>query len=111
MNVEEMGAGRELDLLIDVRVMGAASRDVSKVGYGPTPRYSTDISAAWEVLCKLKEKFRDVTVTSNPFVEGEGWECSVEHPMSGEIFAVSAALDAPLAICRAALKAVKDGGK
>ena len=69
----------------------------SASSYGKEPcarRYSTDISAAWEVVEKLE---RDYAVTIRTWGI---WEVFVDTVCYGT------ADTAPLAICRAALKAV-----
>jgi hypothetical protein len=125
-----MKPGRELDALIGEKVMDGKRHLVNSVlnvdvsaksfvfGQGwEYPRYSTDISAAWEVVEKLKVGKRTVEADScvvrdticiefrdeinKWFVSwkysGWGWK-EVEHWTSGET--------APHAICLAALKAV-----
>ena len=70
-------------------------------------RYSTDIAAAWEVVEKLRNDGRFLQLDSLGF-DGEQWRCffalteieEEKFPWVGE------ADTAPLAICRAALKAV-----
>ena len=70
--------------------------------------YSTSIAAAWEVVEKLRVKFPLVKVESRP---NQRWQCEVYFPNpSGGLpspdIAIEEADTAPLAICRAALKAV-----
>lgn len=66
MNIDQIPAGRELDVLVAERVMGkqvyrhAGSHEACfcqiegdddiSICHGPIPQYSTDISAAWEVV-------------------------------------------------------------
>lgn len=126
MNIDAMPAGRELDALVAEKVMGWTACDANEAyprwmhgdpgdefaeagrGRGCAPlttawrvpysRYSTDIAAAWEVVEKVRGD-RDVWLQWDS--ETSIWGCQF---FSGghECFADTA----PLAICRAALKAV-----
>lgn len=129
MSIDEMPAGRELDALVAEKVMGfvRVADDTSDYhgvrhgtevllppgetlhslrewlprsgpiafGYFVTQRYSTDIAAAWQVV----ERMRNPDFRLNK--DGD-WGCS----FGGELRFVGLAPTAPLAICRAALKAV-----
>lgn len=81
---------------------------ISSVDREP-PAYSTDISAAWEVVEKLKER-HGVKVMGGPDDEGgcEIWCCDITaygyRPFQDHSWS-DAAATAPLAICRAALQA------
>lgn len=70
----------------------------SSVRWEPLPRYSTDISAAWEVLEWLRDKDCDVALCS----AGATW--LVE---SNVLDVTVRSESAPLAICRAAVLAAK----
>jgi|SRR3990170_898451 len=109
--IDSMPAGRELDVLIAEKVMewkyisGARIRD----GFD-TPRFSTDISAAWEVV----EKFDYLYLfrLDHPIEDYAGrigrWEAKLvfkEKRGVDKRFYYALADTAPLAICRAALKA------
>ena len=125
MNTDEMPAGRELDALVAEKVMGFClcpydpkwmradtgsgiwidgdtwrCTDHGKPAFTPWRSYSTDIAAAWEVVEKMREDYE-------PRIElwDEGWEVTI---LTGTDrgSASGRALTAPLAICRAALKAV-----
>jgi hypothetical protein len=65
------------------------------------PDYSGDISAAWEVVEALENCFVELTYCGK---NEAGYECGVTILTNGEHFACANTL--PLAICRAALKAV-----
>ena len=69
-----------------------------------TRSYSTDISAAWEVVekCENFNCYVDLIALSNK----RGWKCAVYdvNKISGNAIAETA----PLAICRAALLAVME---
>lgn len=122
-------AGRELDALIAERVMGYEvsriragallvevyaierrdeahpSFDVVMCNYYPVSvrRYSTDIAAAWEVVEKLNETERWPTIQFGPSEDGDlRWWVTLVNPADADVYAETA----PLAICRAALKAV-----
>ena len=136
MSGETMKAGREMDALVEEKVMGGcAHRDVAGWYHeGPegdrtlncgqchgrpsVPGYSTDIAAAWQVVEKLTgfDTNRD-----KPW-----WSVCVFNAQPGQIMAVvyqcqpgnriddardviagAIASTAPLAICRAALAAVE----
>ncbi len=131
-NIDEMPAGRELDALVSEKVMGwvwiafeiAHTTDVVRrpypgdswdvqhgrradftepIAYGwdsNLPHYSTDIAAAWRVVDRRKGEY--TFILSYNQHEHTWWVCfdPVNH--------YEARADtAPLAICRAALKAVE----
>jgi hypothetical protein len=98
-------AGREIEALIELaifnRTLTSAASDASYIktpnGYEDLRRnkhYSTDISAAWEVVEKLKPQFQEITIDAD-----KDWRCYFDS-------ACAFAETAPLAICRAALLAV-----
>jgi len=122
MDIDKLEAGPELDALVAARVMGltvvrdpVSERGVSIGEAGPKgfdlKKYSTEIAAAWEVLEKLrcmlsKGKFGWVHVCAGP--KNDGWEVQfvqAKFMEPGEIDFFLQAETAPLAICRAALKA------
>lgn len=89
-----MKPGRELDLLVAEKIFGwSPSQVYDKHSY---LSYSTDISAAWEVVEKVKSEY---SVTIDTCLEHEGkWLCTFAyHQVEGD--------SAPHAICLAALKA------
>jgi Phage ABA sandwich domain len=98
-DIENMPAGRSLDFLIAERVM---HEDVMKSQFAPM-RYSTDIADAWQVVEKLREQGFPLHIQclqnpQNPYgVAGY-------HDLRTDAWIW--ADTAPLAICRAALKAV-----
>ena len=106
--IDAMPAGRELDILVAEKVMGCYGlfkhSDGTPLcechGLRPVPRYSTDIAAAWEVLKKLPN---GVYVG---YEKAAGAWCVAANWADGEPFSwLSYGKTAPLAICRAALKA------
>ena len=122
---QEMEAGRGLDVLIAEKVMeeevalrcwGAeyrspipmhASRGMlpPKRRWRNLPKYSTDISAAWEVVEKMWQLGWWATV-QHQCVDGT-WECDFykgNDRMKGKDWYSSLASSAPLAICSAALQ-------
>lgn len=128
---EELQAGRDLDALVAERVMGYEKRAESEwLGgfawishddghwYGVTsmPRFSTDISAAWDVVERLQSdalslgwKRRDFSLERKDRMVDGRWYC-VTDAVPTDIYPNGYAVDgvadtAPLAICRAALKA------
>ena len=125
--MSELPAGRELDALVAEKVMGWditnpsiwwGNREVS----GPfpdcdctshreattIPEFSTGIAAAWEVVEKLKGQLTLQGPHSVGFNEGESypnhWTAGFTDKAWDDIR--GEANTAPLAICRAALKAV-----
>lgn len=99
--------GRELDALIAEKVMGLRCPDWISCGRGrgawehSLKHYSTDISAAWEVVEKLNllERFelsrRDKKFTITTYSQYENHSIYVEAPT------------APHAVCLAALKVME----
>lgn len=132
MNIDDMPAGREMDVLVAERVFGFAvdhEFDMPRVKqlrdkydeFGVLPNYSTDIGAAWEVVDKIAEIIRSdvyLGALSYPSIEQGGighwcvtWGLAdaddeewIEHP--SDFPATAGANSASLAICRAALKAI-----
>ena len=126
MNYDELAAGRDTDALIAERVMGriiyrgpVPQEDlqiledggswigVPGLGLQPTtetcPRYSTDIAAAFQVAEAMSTRFG--MQLSLDMWGGDPWwaEFADRQYIYG---AQSTATTAPLAICRAALKAL-----
>ena len=106
--IDKLEAGRKLDALVAEKVMGwisgnsATVTTTGDVKWFETPAYSTSISAAWEVV----EKFEDSEVFRNDDDNGPiEWHCRLGYWKTG-ILGHGIAPTAPLAICRAALKAV-----
>lgn len=120
MNVDEMEAGRELDALIAQHVMGCKVLGSAMTGFfcgcSPEthrdkdsflPRFSADIAAAWEIVEKIKATSSRGYVLD--FIRGE-WTVGLRacgDAGEPELYGPDAgcAEEAPLAICRAALKA------
>jgi hypothetical protein len=120
-----MEAGRELDALVAGKVMGlrevwASDREhfhhtvhgSTALFREPVPRYSTDITAAWEVVCIVR--LRNALVGECRIEsDGDTWSCSFGRLGYGDCGGrewqedYGAEADTlPLAICLAALKAV-----
>ena len=112
-----MKPSSELDLLIAEKVMGLTVMPGSEEGktvgdyigplyfsnnrWKPLDHYSTDISAAWEVVEKMKE---DYMVRLQTNILGD-WECYFTAPMESEtIHYAGISKSAPHAICLAALR-------
>lgn len=108
-------AGRELDALIAEKVMGlkvdyefegfGGLRVPSLVDkydeWGYLPDYSTDISAAWQVV----EKFYSMKL--DKYSNGQEWRCYLVGVRDGKNADATGVADtAPLAVCRAALLVV-----
>lgn len=121
-------AGRELDALIHECIFGhevkrhgdpdqwvtLAEPDNPAAGWWFVPCYSTDLLAAWDAAEKVAARNGDTifSVTRNS-LDGErmGGEakyfCTIEDVSDGIEEWEASADTAPLAICRAALKAVE----
>jgi hypothetical protein len=105
---QSLPAGRDLDELVAEKVMGRnKANDVPGAGYRPPRSYSTDISAAWKVIKKIKalvcdlENPCDITITLGT----DGWVVAIGiGDRQSEKFVVAKTV--PLAICRAALTLV-----
>lgn len=101
-----MKAGRELDALIAEKVMGIEPHIIGIENMMIYLPYSTDISAAWEVV----EKMISIRPEKEPNAEfalvqrSKEWLCGYELYESW--YCSASALTAPHAICLAALKAV-----
>ena len=115
-------AGRELDVLVRTIIIGDKrdwhDKSFHDQTHGDTscghctdwvPKYSTDISAAWEVVEKLHELFPNYYIDINLFPGGR-YVTTLLESAEGAIFHANEGGDtAPLSICRAALQAhVKD---
>jgi len=110
--MNELEAGRELDALVAEKVMGWKKLNDTGLswrspdeGFSNLPYFSTDISAAWQVVEKMRET-RWIEVHST--IDGE-WAAFYTPigttDMNQAIHEYAKASTAPLAICRAALKA------
>lgn len=109
MNIDEFEAGRELDALVAEKVMGRilipdeVLKHTSATNFEDIPAYSTDISAAWQVVEKMLELGAYVDIGIDKYgaqVQLDNYDGKWE---SGESIRAD---NAPLAICRAALKAL-----
>ena len=127
MNVDEMQAGPALDALVDEKVMGIQLLHIpSGVDWSDGPdergwfcrlcgakvkewsgyegctvsktKYSSDIAAAWPVVEKLRLHIDQISDNS--------WVVSTSHDWNEPDITYGYGDTAPLAICRAALKAV-----
>ena len=122
MDIDKMEAGREMDALVAEKVMGYevyrheysyhdTVNEFTETEYIVenirVPSYSTDISAAWQVVEKLN--------TDSPFdkfdkfsqILAEGCDADQDDYIADCYNLLSGI--SPLAICRAALKAVDNG--
>lgn len=130
MDVDSMEASRELDAMIAERVMGlvpcqaGAHKDGamwpcyaqpdSPMEGGELPCYSTDIAAAWHVVEALGERYGchvSVARRSDIFKAPSRYLCSIEGGRlaynNPYLRLIDIAPSVPLAICRAALKALE----
>lgn len=106
---EELVAGRELDALIAEKFMGRPRGMDSRDARSVIPHYSTDVAAALPVFEKLDEKLSDADVTWQIRQDARGWIVETffgdVDSWGCEIFGVADTL--PLAICRAAMAAIR----
>lgn len=121
-----MKAGRELDKLIQEKIFGLFVPDPVKhkdltreqvfelmKDYDGIPRYSTDIAAAWRVVEKMADRLKHYRHSTGDFTcrsFGPGfWEAEWSDWFEdrGTVFYTAKADTAPLAICLAALEAIK----
>jgi len=129
MNIDKMPAGREMDALIASRIFGLTimkdSLDGEVRAWRPTERsnppnffegvqvpflhYSTDIAAAWKVVEALRQGWQGhaaacIDIRISDWVKFPDCKVTIFGP---DIAKVKAEADsAPLAICRAVLKAM-----
>jgi len=107
---DDVVASRELDALVAETVMGweqvAPDSIWWQVGQRliEAPPFSTDIGAAWQMVEHMRRRRRFVQITCPV---GDEIAVDIEGP-NGETLESSWAESAPLAICRAALKAAAD---
>ena len=121
-DILNMPAGREMDALIEKLVFCHApyldSLDIWRVAVDENmervlPKYSTDIAAAWEVVEKFDRTSWDVNIYSQTESDVPTWEVALYEYFENGVGRIGKAEadTAPLAICRAALLAVMDGGQ
>ena len=120
VHIDEHPASRCLDAWVAEAVMkldrvridgtdGEAifKRAPSTTSWGFVPIFSTDISAAWQVVEKLAKQWPDLSIGSGWNKEGDG-KWSVGWGFDGHGWEWTEPCEtAPLAICRAAIKAVQ----
>jgi len=109
MNKEEIlamesGSDRKLDILVHEQIMHRTvpvDHDITDRFCDCVPRYSTDISAAWQVVEKFSSGYRIVISTTR-----YPWDCRI-YADDKELRCVADASGktAPEAICKAALLA------
>ena len=112
-----MDAGRELDVLVAEKVMGWIERNdgigwLKDVGGGEfeiASYYfvpSIDIARAFEVVERMRGLGYDMTIETDNRREKQWW-CAFYEVNAEEILWFADAETAPLAICKAALKALE----
>jgi hypothetical protein len=106
---KEMKPGRELDALVAEKVMGFdvypnnsefLPADTMAIKFNNVPCYSTDIAAAWDVRAKMLERGYKLELRSDSFGSIANFYNDRDNNWCKEY------LDAPHAICLAALKAM-----
>lgn len=123
MNYDDMPAGREMDALVAEKVMGWHRLSFSKCWISGASKKerrielwspSTDISGAWEVVEKMREKgfiwsinYRNPVMSDLKYMPYVGfWNYTNGKPYKQ---GHSDATEVPLAVCRAALKGEGEG--
>lgn len=121
-DVDDMEAGTELDALIAEKVMGWTKYVYEKEGTTHTEwtearsvgtRYhadfhpSTDISTAWDVVEELARRGYDLGRVGKEFGEGQYIAQFFHGKTYGQACEHARGETAPLAICRAAFKAIQ----
>lgn len=119
MTTDQMDARRELDALVAEKVMGLRCERLMTNPPKPSglmrspggelvglPYFSTDISVAWKVVEEMRGRGYWVSVQMQP--KSGDVDCVMWLPSADDTqdFSDDEAPTAPLAICRAALKAV-----
>lgn len=124
LDIDALTAGPELDRLIGEKVMGWACKDAygcdglvwfdasgsELIDYGPTAygwSPSTNIAHAWEVVERVR--LQDYGSLELWWDAGAEWWCALFR-FKSETPEMLTADTAPLAICRAALKAIALSG-
>lgn len=109
-----MEAGREMDCAVDEFIFGNEWTHIAPgVPWDDIPTYSTDIAAAWQVVEKLERDYpHSIIRVSN----GDSDSCDCDILGYGKLGVAHISIDgglenAPLAICRAALLAIQEGGE
>jgi hypothetical protein len=136
-DIDKMEAGPEMDALVATEVMGWVKPERGKfwkdpygnrTGWwqwgaallgGPVFRPSADISPVWLVVEEFRQRQQKVEIVGREWYDGGAYYCFIYDPL-GELIAVGEDLhkhgeikdgwnepSAPLAICRATLKAVR----
>jgi len=114
MQIDSVDAGEELDWLVlhhvfdwkrGIAAFGESPYRWGKQAYAALLPVSTDLAEAWRVLDLAVARGLRVAVTSNGNAPGAAWHVSISGA-SGES-AQAFGETVPLAICRAALRAVE----
>jgi len=107
MDIDKLEAGRELDVLVLKNVFGNEYKHIHNTDYYREgddyvliPFYSTDIAAAWKVVEKFDEYYIEHNATNYP-------DAKIFVMLGDNIDNAIEAETLPLAICRAALKALE----
>ena len=116
MNINEMEAGRELDMLVAEKVMGYQCvcddepRDCpihARDDYDTLLAYSTDIDNAWDVVTQMRASFfLERRLTRGMFWHAVFDDCG-DGTWQDEVRVHAEGATAPLTICRAALKFIE----
>jgi len=99
-----MRAGRELDAWIGIEVMGYSRHDTLTGGFAQDCQFSEDISSAWQVVEKMRDKGWYFTLNT----DGPQWNALFWH--HGDADWAASSDFAPHAICLAAKAAIETRG-
>ena len=123
MDIDQVEAGTELDAIIAEQVMGWVRYDYEKEGtshrewietgtvgkhYHACFHPSNDISTAWDVVIRLAERGYELGRVGKEFGEGFYLAQFFHGRTYGQACPHARGMTAPLAICRAAWKAVQN---
>ncbi len=114
MDIDTLEAGEELDWLVlhhvfdwkrGIRAFDEAPYRCGTQEYAALWPVSAEIAFAWRVLAHALRAGLTVSVSGNPSGREGSWRATLAHAQGGE--AEACGETAPLAICRAALRAVE----
>lgn len=114
MLIDQLEAGDELDWLVLHHVFDW-KRGIAAFGEAPYRRgsqeflalwpMSTDIASAWRLIDHAAAVGLHVSIQNHPGTPSLGWRVEFGRPAGEAVYALGGTL--PLAICRAALRAVE----
>lgn len=111
--MKQRKAGARLDRDIHSKIFGLAiNKSNLKLKDIPIPAYSTDISAAWEIVEEFRRGWRNkkaaavIDMKISDWIDYPDCECSIYSPDIAKVTVYSYSM--PLSICLAALEVYKN---